>query len=154
MVRSLAGGDEEGRPELAQAGIERLLADRGLAAQPLNVGREVLADGVEPVVLGDEPVAATRTLWLSDRNAALNTMTIAASAMPIDDGRVRRRLAALRREPVAWVARDARVACDARVCAFGRLGAASCSWRAPGWARPGIRASRPRGSAGLRRAPW
>src|SRR4029078_2396069 len=35
---SLAGGDDEGRPELAEARVERLLADCRLACPPLPLG--------------------------------------------------------------------------------------------------------------------
>src|SRR5690349_13718605 len=52
---SLAGGDEEGRAELAEAGVERLLPDCRLAPEPRDVGLQVLADRLEPILLGNEP---------------------------------------------------------------------------------------------------
>src|SRR3954452_20573308 len=52
---SLAGGDEKRCAELPEARVESLLADGRLASEPLHVGLEVLADGLEPVVVGYEP---------------------------------------------------------------------------------------------------
>src|SRR5262249_30472558 len=55
LFRSLASLDDEWRPELAEPGVERLLADGGLAPEPLHVRLEVLADRLEPILLRGEP---------------------------------------------------------------------------------------------------
>ncbi len=50
--RSLASGNDERRAELAEAVVERLLADGGFAAQSLHVRLEILPDRLEAVLLG------------------------------------------------------------------------------------------------------